>query len=119
MAWFDVLNLRNTHRQPLPIRGCWTELETVEKEREIEMWRRAVALYPQSETNIYTAGDKYGCAGLFFLSHQLFPRFFCDCFQFFFNWDEALRIIPPVFEHFTFLANLLTCNPIIIIGVQV
>lgn len=55
-GWFDVVTLQNTHRQPLPIRGCWTVLETVKKEREIEMWRRAVAQYSQSKTNVQSAG---------------------------------------------------------------
>lgn len=53
-GWLHVLNLQSTHRQPLPIRGCGTEWKKVEKEREIEMWRRAVALYPQSNANKYT-----------------------------------------------------------------
>lgn len=42
-VWLHVLNLQNTHRQLLLIRGCWTDLKFVEKEREIEMWRKAVA----------------------------------------------------------------------------
>lgn len=33
-GWLNVPTLQNTHRQPLPIRGCKTELKTVEKERE-------------------------------------------------------------------------------------
>lgn len=55
-GWFHVVTLQNTHRQPLPIRGCWTELETVKKEREIEMWRRAVAQYSQSKTTYRRTG---------------------------------------------------------------
>lgn len=82
-GWFNVLNLQNTHRQPLPIRGCWTELETVEKEREIEMWRRAVALYPQSETNIHTAGTNMDVQGFFFFKSSIVSQVFCNSFQIF------------------------------------
>lgn len=58
-GWFHVVTLQNTHRQPLPIRGCWTELETVKKEREIEMWRRAVAQYSQSKTTYRRQGQTH------------------------------------------------------------
>lgn len=80
-GWFNVLILRNTHRQPLPIRGCWTELETVEKEREIEMWRGAVALYPQSEANIYTAGTNMDVQG-FFIKSSIVSQVFAIAFNF-------------------------------------
>jgi len=51
-----VLNLPNTHRQLLPVRGCKTGLEEVERERkrEIEMWRGAEALYPPCKAHKYT-----------------------------------------------------------------
>lgn len=58
-GWFNVGTFRNTHRQPLPIRGCWTVLETVWKEREIEMWRRAVAQKLTTHDQHTDSRDKY------------------------------------------------------------